>query len=223
MPEPMSAEELAAIRSRLTEITDGPWIAEFSGETGHCVIPHDAYSTREALALMRGYYAQLDGEFIAHARTDVPRLLAEVDRLRTERHTSCNAEAWAAAARVTREIRADRDALAAKLDAVHRILTPIDPDWKPLSERYPEHFPPVSAEEQARRDGWGQGVALLTQRIEGALTAPEPPRAPAQPGRERPETPGTGSDTSKRQGVSQAAKNEEDSYAEGGTDAPSAS
>lgn len=76
-------DRLAEIRARLVELTDGPWIAEYSGETEHCVIPHDAHSTREALALVRGYYATADAEFIAHAREDIPFLLDQLEQLYT--------------------------------------------------------------------------------------------------------------------------------------------
>ena len=48
---------------------------------GCCVIPHDAHSTREAVAACRLYLRAFDAEFIAAARTDVPALLAEVQRL----------------------------------------------------------------------------------------------------------------------------------------------
>uniref|UniRef100_UPI003F495274 hypothetical protein n=1 Tax=Arthrobacter silvisoli TaxID=2291022 RepID=UPI003F495274 len=72
-------EFLAPIRERLAAATEGPWVAEYSGEQGNCVIPHDAQSTREAVAITRLYHQQADAEFIAHAREDVPRLLAALD------------------------------------------------------------------------------------------------------------------------------------------------
>ncbi|MDG5773909.1 hypothetical protein [Mycolicibacterium fortuitum] len=67
----------------LEGITDGPWIAEYSGEQGNCVIPHDAQSTREAVATTHLYHQLADAEFIAQARTLVPELVAEVERLRS--------------------------------------------------------------------------------------------------------------------------------------------
>ncbi|MFF5404588.1 DUF6221 family protein [Streptomyces misionensis] len=45
--------------------TGGPWITEFSGETGHCVIPADAQSTREHVARTQLYAAAFDAEHIA--------------------------------------------------------------------------------------------------------------------------------------------------------------
>lgn len=77
----MTPEQLAAIRARLDAATPGPWIAEYSGDQGNCVIPHDALSTREAVCVTRLYHAAADAEFIAHARTDLETLLAEVEHL----------------------------------------------------------------------------------------------------------------------------------------------
>ena len=69
---------LAEIQQRAEAATAGPWTAEYSALTGHCVIPHDAESTREAVALTRLHRAQGDAEFIAHARADIPWLLTEL-------------------------------------------------------------------------------------------------------------------------------------------------
>ena len=58
--------------ARTNAATDGPWEAEYSGEQGNCVLPPDARSTREAVAVTRLYYQVADAEFIAAARTDLP-------------------------------------------------------------------------------------------------------------------------------------------------------
>ena len=81
MTDPMTPEYLAEIEARANAATEEPWIAEYSKEQGCCVIPHDAHSTREAVAVCRLYLRAFDAEFIAHARTDVPRLVAEAKRL----------------------------------------------------------------------------------------------------------------------------------------------
>ncbi|WP_032376693.1 hypothetical protein [Rhodococcoides fascians] len=72
----MSGEELAAIEARASAATEGPWTTE-SDPTGTCIyaIP--------LLAQGDGFVAQdlrsaPDAEFIAHAREDVPALLAAV-------------------------------------------------------------------------------------------------------------------------------------------------
>lgn len=80
MTDPMTAAELDAIEQRADAATEGPWIAEY-GEQGHCVIPGDAQSTREAVVVTRLYRQAADAAFIAAARDDVPRLLAGVRRL----------------------------------------------------------------------------------------------------------------------------------------------
>lgn len=65
-------------RELLAGITPGPWIAEYSGEQGNCVIPADAQSTREAVCVTRLYHQQADAEFIAAA----PQLVTELaDRI----------------------------------------------------------------------------------------------------------------------------------------------
>ncbi|AOQ28534.1 hypothetical protein I5H99_gp081 [Mycobacterium phage WillSterrel] len=69
-------------KAALEGVTEGPWIAEYSSEEGNCVIPHDAESTREAVATTHLYHQRADAEFIAQARTLVPELVAEVEHLR---------------------------------------------------------------------------------------------------------------------------------------------
>ena len=68
-------DEWAALADAATE---GPWLAEYSAEAGTCVLPHDAESTAEAVALTRLYLAAADAAFIAAAREAVPALIAMV-------------------------------------------------------------------------------------------------------------------------------------------------
>lgn len=76
----MSAREtLAEMRAIEQAATEGPWVAEYSREQGNCVIPHDAASTREAVATTRLYHQIGDAEFIAAARAFVPKALAALD------------------------------------------------------------------------------------------------------------------------------------------------
>lgn len=68
-------ERLAEALDVCNAATAGPWEAEYSRDQGNCVIPHDAKSTLEAVAVTRLYYQQFDAEFIAHARTGYPAAL----------------------------------------------------------------------------------------------------------------------------------------------------
>ncbi|MFF8910182.1 DUF6221 family protein [Streptomyces olivaceoviridis] len=83
----MSEDLVRFLRARLDEdeqtarrATEGPWTAEVSSETGHCVIPSDAQSTREYVARTQLYAAAFDAEHIA--RHDPARVLREVEAWR---------------------------------------------------------------------------------------------------------------------------------------------
>lgn len=71
-------EERRAIHEAATE---GPWVAEYSGETGDCVIPHDAQSTREAVAVTRLFHRTADANAIADAHTNLPRALGALNKV----------------------------------------------------------------------------------------------------------------------------------------------
>ncbi|MFE5559534.1 hypothetical protein [Streptomyces sp. NPDC056544] len=95
--EPMSEDELAAIEERTAAATPGPWLAwmesrhGIGGESFIQLRPdapedHELYVRRfTAGDEVKGPNTALDADidFIAAARQDVPRLLAEVKRLRT--------------------------------------------------------------------------------------------------------------------------------------------
>lgn len=87
----LTQEELEAIRERVKNATTAPWkveSGEFSGDnwliayTGADESGTEYYITTNNV---RG--SEMDGDtksdaqFIAHARTDIPRLLAEIERL----------------------------------------------------------------------------------------------------------------------------------------------
>lgn len=84
MPEPLTDVDLAVIRERCDAATPGKWrrqavnVVAPSGDDV-CWLPR--YPTFPA---EREVQARADAAFIAHARTDVPRLLAEVERLQEE-------------------------------------------------------------------------------------------------------------------------------------------
>jgi len=79
---PLTAEQLAAIKAREAAATDGPWLYD------HGLLRGGGHIGRRQLAEMHSFSpyhrAEADGTFIAEARTDVPALLAELDRMAAE-------------------------------------------------------------------------------------------------------------------------------------------
>lgn len=71
----MTFLDLDAIKARAGAATEGPWL-NYGGEN-YAII-----SAPEIDELAHVGSTNNDAEFIAHARTDVPALLAEVERLR---------------------------------------------------------------------------------------------------------------------------------------------
>ena len=80
MTKRLTDEELAEIRERAEKATRGPWKwnnrGELFSEDGR-VIYYDKSEYNFPIAV--SYY---DEEFIAHAREDIPKLLAEIERYR---------------------------------------------------------------------------------------------------------------------------------------------
>jgi hypothetical protein len=78
--------ELAAMLARIEATTPGPWASYFEGRdhtSGDSFIStaiQDIYISAEDYAGGGGHYCA-DQDFIAHARQDMPRLIAEVVRL----------------------------------------------------------------------------------------------------------------------------------------------
>src|SRR5690606_2755660 len=82
----MKPEELEAIRKRAEAATPGPWDVDIPMDVcGEC---ENEYEIVESSVFLAPIVAELkigaNAEFIAHAREDVPKLLAEIDRLRNE-------------------------------------------------------------------------------------------------------------------------------------------
>lgn len=83
----MEKIDLEAIKNRYESATPGPWWSESGiihapawwdgAESGAACHPADCFERS-------GRDWRADADFIAHARTDVPNLLAEVERLRAE-------------------------------------------------------------------------------------------------------------------------------------------
>lgn len=82
----MTDEELAAIKARCAAATPGPWVAdsgnEVSAEFGKFMV--DLCLCYTPRCFDHPATAEDNSMFIAHARTDVPALVAEVERLRSD-------------------------------------------------------------------------------------------------------------------------------------------
>lgn len=74
----MTDDELAAIEARVRAATDGPWTDELAPSVGG---GFDIIARGARDRIGRVYTMEADAAFIASARQDVPRLVAEVRRL----------------------------------------------------------------------------------------------------------------------------------------------
>ena len=77
--EPMTEEQLLAIKARAEAATPGPWGIEH--------VERRIWGGSERVCFLFGQdrrQNENNGVFIAHARQDIPDLLAEVERLRAE-------------------------------------------------------------------------------------------------------------------------------------------
>jgi hypothetical protein len=88
MPEDeITDDELAAMTTRIEATTPGPWESMFegrdhtSGDSFIMTATQDIYISAEDYAGGGGHFCA-DQDFIAHARQDMPRFIAEVKRLR---------------------------------------------------------------------------------------------------------------------------------------------
>lgn len=126
MTDPMTPEELQACRDRAEAATPGPWEMsrrddvmggfDYFVEAGPLCVAVAAEDARPT----RGMGAKRDAAFIAHARTDVPRLLATIDALKERAERSVAIAATASrnfGAEVARADRAEA-ALAAVCDVL---------------------------------------------------------------------------------------------------------
>jgi hypothetical protein len=92
----LTAEQVAAIQARCEQATSGPWCFD-----DHVVTPGDTpdqWHVYEALEddpplFSSDFGSKADADFIAHARQDVPDLLAALAQAERERD-ACKAETW---------------------------------------------------------------------------------------------------------------------------------
>lgn len=124
----------AAARARCNAATGGPWVS-WHGEPTRGALEHAGVQRigREGVAsIARAYVGKYDAEFIAHARTDLPAALDEIDRLTAamdkERqkgdYLARMLQGSAYDAKDVALLAAERDALRAQVEAV-RALHPL--------------------------------------------------------------------------------------------------
>ena len=81
----MTPEELKEIDKRATEATPAPWrvnqIAGYTVDQIHACSEGEPFSNQNYVATAEGPNYSKDAVFIAHARTDVPALLAHIREL----------------------------------------------------------------------------------------------------------------------------------------------
>ncbi|MFJ4974148.1 hypothetical protein ACIP6X_02155 [Streptomyces coeruleorubidus] len=80
-PQPLDDTQLAEIGARVEKATPGPWSAH---EDWPGRVFSDGNPNYLHIARTTGWNAEANEEFIAHAREDVPALLVEVERLKTQ-------------------------------------------------------------------------------------------------------------------------------------------
>ncbi|WP_181349450.1 hypothetical protein [Thalassobacillus sp. CUG 92003] len=85
MSEGLTENELAAIRERADNATEGPWtnFDDVFYEDSPYVQVYDGF-TETGVELVADCKRTKDADFIAHSREDIPKLLAEIDRLHAE-------------------------------------------------------------------------------------------------------------------------------------------
>lgn len=86
MEQDLDDGELSSIAKRCQKATPGPWRSFVEGrdhESGSSFIMTGEGASRGPDIELRGATSE-DQDFIAHARQDIPRLLAEISRLKLQ-------------------------------------------------------------------------------------------------------------------------------------------
>lgn len=81
----MDAKYLAEIKAREQATTPGPWEEKTNRHPQCNGEPWGWISGSSGNITWSGYIGKTNADFIAHARTDIPALLAEVERLKKDR------------------------------------------------------------------------------------------------------------------------------------------
>ena len=119
-PTPLPPERIEEIERRVNAATPGPWTQATDEGGPDCYVLSLGPEKELLIECLDGPH---DAEFVAHARTDVPALLAEVERqageiemLKVAIHEG--REKWTRALNGKAEAEAARDLLQSRLDAL---------------------------------------------------------------------------------------------------------
>jgi len=85
--EEMSDEKLIEIKRRSEAARPGPWKSYIEGrdhESGSNFVMVPNESSKTSVLEFSGQVSEADQDFIAHAREDIPALLAEIERLKSK-------------------------------------------------------------------------------------------------------------------------------------------
>ncbi len=80
----LTAEELREIAARAEAATAGPWTANEEKSSSYSVYKVPVAYGNAITGWGRVLQSREDATFIAHARTDIPRLLAHIDQQQAE-------------------------------------------------------------------------------------------------------------------------------------------
>jgi|SRR5690242_6038056 len=115
---------LEAVRERAECATSGPWVVVKGQESDDYGVTESGCLSGKSIAQMCWGY---DAEFIAHARTDIPRLLDEIARLQTESVAEREAEMELCCKDVCSACRGEKSPLRAHV--VDTQVTRINGKW----------------------------------------------------------------------------------------------
>lgn len=139
--KPMTDEELDAIQGRLNAITPPPWFHVLASIVGTKDDPNSPDATCVCCTEW-GYCGddpQANAAFIAHAPTDIARLLAEVERLREEVARLENMLAHLASRSVCQTVEgwwsAHGETFQTKKDAMQHVITKAEDEMKEAARK----------------------------------------------------------------------------------------
>jgi hypothetical protein len=166
-PQPLQPEELKAIEARCEAATPGPWVATISPDGTVAMVDHATLRLDDAdeplMIASCDVIGNLDNDadFIAHARSDIPRLIATIEEMAGEvaqSHVTVRKNAELALENKNLSEQIEKTTLARVL-ALERELAKRDKRELRIREEM------VGWLKSQRVDGYSAGLAEATTRI----------------------------------------------------------